>query len=165
MENVDDRNYWWHKIFFAVTFVTVEPDPMEQQNIMRKMHCGVGTENMSKALAGHHGWDKTGYLISSRWYFPQIYLRVGEMIKYCPQCQSMNTSWLHKASNVLQPIPVPMKCWSMMGVDLVGPLKENNGFCYIVTAVDYTSKWVEAEPIHDKSALSVAQVLFKLLCR
>ena len=58
-----------------------------------------------------------------------------------------------------------MKCWSMMGVDLVGPLKENNGFCYIVTAVDYTSKWVEAEPICDKSALSVAQVLFKLLCR
>ena len=66
------------------------------------------------------------------------------MIKHCPQCQSMNTSILHKASNVLQPIPVPMKCWSMMGVDLVGPLKENNGFCYIVTAVDYTSKWVEA---------------------
>ena len=77
----------------------------------------------------------------------------------------MNTSQLHKASNVLHPIPVPMKCWSMMGVDLVGPLKENNGFCYIVTAVDYTSKWKEAGPICDKSALSVAQVLFKLLCR
>ena len=155
MENVDDRNYWWHKIFFAVTFVAVEPDTMDQQNIMRKMHCGVGTKNMSKAPAGHHGWDKTGYLISSRWYFPQIYLRIGEMIKYCPQYQSMHTSWLHKASNVLQPIPVPMKCWSMMGVDLVGPLKENNGFCYIVTAVDYTSKWVEAETILHKSALSV----------
>ena len=52
-----------------------------------------------------------------------------------------------------------------MGVDLVGPLKRINGFCYIVTAVDNTSKWVEADPIHDKSALSVAQVLFKLLCR
>ena len=85
------------------------------------------------------------------------------MIKYCPQCQSMNTSQLHKASNVLQPIPVPMKCWSMMGVDLVGPLKENNGFHYIVSAVDYTSKWVEAKSICDKSGLSVAQVLFKLL--
>ena len=53
----------------------------------------------------------------------------------------------------------------MMGVDFVGPLKENNGFHYIATAVDYTSKWVEAELIHDKSALPVAQVLFKLLCR
>ena len=87
------------------------------------------------------------------------------MIQYCPEHQSMNTSQLHKASNVLQPIPVPMKCWSVMGVDLIGPLKENNGFHYIVTAVDYTSKWVEAEPVHDKSALSVAQVLFKLMWR
>ena len=52
-----------------------------------------------------------------------------------------------------------------MGVDLVGHLKENNGFCYIVTVVDYTSKWVEAEPMCDMSALSVVQVLFKLLCR
>ena len=40
-----------------------------------------------------------------------------------------------------------------MGIDLVGPLKENNGFHYIVTGVEYTSKWVEAEPICDKSAL------------
>ena len=129
---------------------------MEQQNIMRKMRCGVGTKNMSITLAGHHGQDKTGYLISSRWSFPQIYLRVGEMIKYYPQCQSMDTSGLHKAFNVLQPIPVPMKCWSVMGIDLVGPLKENNGFHYIVTAVDYSSKWVEAEPICHKSALPVA---------
>ena len=33
-------------------------------------------------------------------------------------------------------------------VNLVGPLTEINGFCYIVTAVDYTLKCVEAEPIH-----------------
>ena len=157
MENVDDRIF-----FFAATFVTVEPDPMKQQHIMMKMHCGIG---MSKALSWNHRWDNTGYMISSRWYFPQIYHRVSEMIEYCPQYQSMNTSQLHKVSNVLQPIPVPMKCWSIMGVDLVGPLKENNGFCYIVTAVDYTSMLVEAEPILDKTALSVAQVLFKLLCR
>ena len=58
-----------------------------------------------------------------------------------------------------------MKCWSIIGVDLVCSLKENNGFCYIATAVDYTSKWVEAELIHDVTALSVALVLFKLLCK
>ena len=130
---------------------------------MRKMHCSVDNENMSKALAEHHGKDKTGYLIQAEGIFH--YHSICEMTKYCPQCQSMNTSWLHKASNVLQPIPVPMKCWSIMGVDLVGPLKENNWFHYIFTAVHYSSKLVEAEPICDKSALSVAPVLFKLLCR
>ena len=43
------------EFFLSVSFVNIEPDPVEQCNIMRKMHCGVGTENMSKALSGHHG--------------------------------------------------------------------------------------------------------------
>ena len=45
------------------------------------------------------------------------------------------------------------------------PTKKINGFHYIVTPEDYTLKLVEDEPICDKSALSVAQVLFKLLHR
>ena len=68
-EMFDDRKCWWQNFFFAATFVTVEPDPMGQQNIMMKMHCGIATKNISKALSGHHGQDKTGYLISSRWHF------------------------------------------------------------------------------------------------
>ena len=133
MKLYDDRKFWWQKSlmmeiidgrnFSFSSFVNVEPDPVEQCNIMRKIHCGIGTEKMSKAPSGYQRWDKTGSLISSRWYFPWIYLRVCEMIKYYPQCQSMNTSHLHKAWNVLQLIPVPMKCWSMMGVNFIGPLK------------------------------------------
>ena len=36
------------EMFLSLSFVNVEPDPVEQHNIMRKIHCGVGTENMSK---------------------------------------------------------------------------------------------------------------------
>ena len=46
--------------FLSVSFINVEPDPVEQCNIMRKMHCGIATEEMSKAISGHHGWDKKG---------------------------------------------------------------------------------------------------------
>ena len=51
------------EIFLSVSFVSVEPDLVEQCNIKRKMHCSIGTENMSKALPGHHGQDKTDNFI------------------------------------------------------------------------------------------------------
>ena len=53
-----------------------------------------------------------------------------------------------------------------VGIDLIGPLPETKrGNRYVVTLVDYFSKWPEAEPLQDKKATSVALFLFKMLCR
>ena len=53
-----------------------------------------------------------------------------------------------------------------VGIDLVGPLpKTARGNCYIITLVDYFSKWPEAAPLPDKSARSVALFLYKMMCR
>lgn len=47
----------------------------------------------------------------------------------------------------------------------IGPLPETpRGYKYIVTATDYFSKWPEAAPLPDKSAIGVANFLFKLFC-
>ena len=53
-----------------------------------------------------------------------------------------------------------------VGIDLVGPLPRTaRGNKYIVTLVDYFSKWPEAEAMPDKSAKSVAVFLYKMICR
>ena len=41
------------------------------------------------------------------------------------------------------------------------------GNCYIITLVDYFSKWPEAESIADKTARTVAEFLYKIIyaCR
>lgn len=53
-----------------------------------------------------------------------------------------------------------------VGIDLVGPLPTTaRGSKYIVTLVDYFSKWPEAEALPDKSAKSVALFLYKMMCR
>ena len=54
---------------------------------------------------------------------------------------------LHKGQGTLLPIPVCLKVWSQISIDLLEPLKEVVGYKYIVTAVYYTSKFVEAEAI------------------
>ena len=41
-----------------------------------------------------------------------------------------------------------------VGIDLIGPLPETKrGNRYVVTLVDYFSKWPEAEPLQDKKQL------------
>ena len=52
-----------------------------------------------------------------------------------------------------------------IGVALIGPLPECNGYRSIVTAVDYFTKWVKAEAIQIKSGIEVAGFLYCLQCR
>ena len=47
-------------------------------------------------------------------------------------------------------------------VDLTGPhVRSKNGFVYLLTAVDYFTKYLICIPIRDKTALSVAKALVK----
>ena len=53
-----------------------------------------------------------------------------------------------------------------VGIDLIGPLPETKaGNRYIITLVDYFSKWPEAEALPDKGAKGVAQFLYRMICR
>ena len=53
-----------------------------------------------------------------------------------------------------------------VGIDLVGPLpKTQHGNRFIITLVDFFSKWPEAEALPDKSAKSVSLFLYKMMCR
>ena len=52
-----------------------------------------------------------------------------------------------------------------VGIDLVGPLPvTSEGNKYVVTMIDYFSKWPEAEPLPDKTASGVAMFLFNVFC-
>ena len=50
-------------------------------------------------------------------------------------------------------------------MDLIGPLPTTRGNKYVITLVDYFSKWPEAAPLQDKTAKGVALFLYDLFCR
>ena len=55
---------------------------------------------------------------------------------------------------------------SVWGIDLMGPFPVSFGFVYILLAVDYVSKWVEAKPTRTNDAKVVVDfVRSNLFCR
>ena len=44
-------------------------------------------------------------------------------------------------------------------------LPETDGYCHIIVLIDYFSKWSDAKPTKDKSAPTVAQFLYEVMCR
>ena len=62
--------------------------------------------------------------------------------------------------------PIPEKSpWHQTGIDFVRPLspEADDGSHHILAVSDYFTKWEEAVPTTDKSASTVADVLFKVL--
>ena len=71
-----------------------------------------------------------------------------------------------KVMDEMHPIKVEPKVWYLTGIDLVDARRVTScGNRYILTQTDYFTKYVEAVPIPDKTAGSVAKALFKTFCR
>ena len=64
----------------------------------------------------------------------------------------------------LKNIAVPSEVMKQIGVDICC-LPSVDEFEYLIVCIDYFSKWSEAKPIHDKSAPTVSQFLYELICR
>ena len=75
-------------------------------------------------------------------------------------------SKLEVESSPLCSINVPAKVWSLVGIDIIGPLQESaHGNKYIVAVSDHFSKWSEGSAIPNKTAKCVADFLYSVVCR
>ncbi|KZS13498.1 Uncharacterized protein APZ42_021358 [Daphnia magna] len=63
-------------------------------------------------------------------------------------------------AGLLQPIPPPSHPFHTIGVDHLGPLKETDGGnVHVVVAIDYLTKWVEAEAVPTTATIHLAQFI------
>ena len=83
-------------------------------------------------------------------------------VRTCEKCQRGNST-IKKSTAPLHPFPVKPKEWHQVGIDLVGPFTRScSGNQYIAMMSDYFTKWVEAAPLPDKSAASIAQFIYSV---
>jgi len=94
---------------------------------------------------GHYGTFRThAKFWQSGFYWPTMYQVTQDFIKRCERCQrhgNINTRDAMPLTNNLQ-----VELFDVWGVDYIGPFSPCQGYGYILVAVDYVSKWVEALP-------------------
>lgn len=67
---------------------------------------------------------------------------VETMLSNCRECGHAEKS-LRTYNTPLSPVTFPQRPWEKLGVDFVGPVGGlNGGYRYILSVVDYFSKWV-----------------------
>ena len=112
----------------------------------------------------HAGGKATLKEISRRFVWKGMRADVLRLSRACQDCASSKIS-RHIHSPLVQR-PVPLERFSSLHVDLVGPLPVSEGYSYLFTIIDRTTRWLEAVPLVDITAASCATALLRhWICR
>ena len=78
-------------------------------------------------------------------------------VKHCHPCQISTTNFQYQGKVPLKSI-APLGPFQRWGFDSVGPICPaiKQGYKYILAAMDYTTKWVEAKPLRNNTAIVTA---------
>ena len=114
-------------------------------------------------LSGHFGIDATYDRIKNKYYWKGMRKDIEAYVKSCNNCQRRGKPIGKHELNVIK-VKEP---FYQMGIDIIGPLKitERNNR-YIVTAMDYFTKWPEARALEKADAKEVARFIYEdIICR
>ncbi|GFR99791.1 Pol polyprotein [Elysia marginata] len=107
----------------------------------------------------HPGQKSTIKLVTQKFVWRGLKKLITQWTQECLACQSSKIK-SHVRSPVVK-IPVPEKRFSHIHIDLVGPLPPSEGFTYLLTITDRSSRWPEAVPITNTSASECAKALIR----
>ncbi|GJR81918.1 reverse transcriptase domain-containing protein [Tanacetum coccineum] len=113
---------------------------------------------------GHHGANLTAKKIfDSGFFWPTIYKDAHEFVKNCDSCQRQGKT--SQRDEMPQNSIQVCEIFDVWGIDFMGPFPSSRGNKYILVAVDYLSKWVEAKALPTNNARVVCKFLKSLFAR
>ncbi|GJR77513.1 reverse transcriptase domain-containing protein [Tanacetum coccineum] len=118
----------------------------------------------SGPTGGHYGANYTAKKVfDSGFYWPTIYRDAHDLVTRCDTCQ--------RQGKILQRDEMPQnsiqvcEIFDVWGIDFMGLFPSSRGNKYILVAVDYLSKWVEAKALPTNDARVVCKFLKSLFAR
>nr|GEV82757.1 coiled-coil domain-containing protein 97 [Tanacetum cinerariifolium] len=156
----DLKHYFWEEPFLF----KVCSDGMirrcisgpETQTILDQCHHGPTGRHYGPNITAKNVFD-------SGFYWPTIIEEAHTLVRLCEACQ--------KTKNISKRDEIPLnniqvcEIFDIWGIDFMGPLSKSYKFEYILVAVDYVSKWAEAQTLPTNDARVVVTFLKKLFCR
>ncbi|GJW48592.1 reverse transcriptase domain-containing protein [Tanacetum coccineum] len=112
----------------------------------------------------HYGPNTTAKkVLDLGFYWPTIIKEAQILVRLCEACQ--------KIGNISKRDEMPLnniqlcEIFDIWGIDFMGPFSKSYKFEYILVAVDYVSKWAEAQALPTNDDRVVISFLKKLFCR
>nr|GEW15178.1 reverse transcriptase domain-containing protein [Tanacetum cinerariifolium] len=141
---------------------------LDTDGIIRR--CILGPETRTILDHGHHGPTDGHYrpnttakkVLDSGFYWPTIIKEAHTLVGLCEACQ--------KTRNMSKRDEMPLnsiqvcEIFDIWGIDFIGPFPKSHKFEYILVAIDYVSKWAEAQVLPTNYARVVISFLKKLFC-
>ncbi|GKC31670.1 reverse transcriptase domain-containing protein [Tanacetum coccineum] len=105
----------------------------------------------SGPTGGHYGANYTAKKVfDSRFYWPTIYKDAHNLVTRCDPCQRQGK--FSQRDEMPQNSNYVCEIFDVWGIDFMGPFPSLRGNKYILVAVDYLSKWVEAKALPTNDA-------------
>ena len=111
----------------------------------------------SSPTAGHLGVEKTSEKIKQRFCWPGMQEDTKLFVSRCPECQKRSgppKKYHHALVEWQASYP-----FHHIGIDFMGPLPLSNGNKHILVIGDHFTKWYEAIPLPDQTAITTANAL------
>ncbi|GJY13432.1 reverse transcriptase domain-containing protein [Tanacetum coccineum] len=156
----DVKHYFWNDPYlfciYADQIIRWCVHGQEANDILKACHEG--------PTGGHHSANLTARKVFDAGFFwPTIYRDAHIMIKSCDTCQRQGK--ISQRDEMPQNAIQVCENFNVWGIDFMGPFPSSHGNKYILVAVDYLSKWVEAKALPTNDARVVVKFLKSLFAR
>nr|GFA30521.1 reverse transcriptase domain-containing protein [Tanacetum cinerariifolium] len=112
----------------------------------------------------HHGLNYTAKKVFDfGFYWPTIYRDAHDLVKSCDSCQRQGK--ISQRDEMPQNAIHVCEIFDVWGIDFMGPFPYSCWNKYILVAVNYLSKWVEAKALPANDARVVCKILKSLFAR
>ncbi|KAK8950896.1 hypothetical protein KSP39_PZI004529 [Platanthera zijinensis] len=108
---------------------------VEMRTILEKCH--------NSPYGGHFMGTRTAMkVLEAGFFWPNLFRDSHSFVKQCDRCQRVGN--IQKNDAMPMNIMLEVELFDVWGIDFMGPFVNSCGNFYILLAVDYVSKWVEA---------------------
>ncbi|GJV25052.1 reverse transcriptase domain-containing protein [Tanacetum coccineum] len=156
----DVRHYFWDNPYLF----RIGADQVIRQCVYGQEVVDIPTACHNGPTEGHHSANYTAKKVfDSSFYRPMIYHDAHDMVTSCNSCQCQGK--ISQKDEMPQNAIQVCEIFDVWGINFMGPFSSSQGNKYILVAVDYFSKWVEAKALPTNDARVVVKVLKSLFSR